>query len=145
MKLKEFLEEKELYKCLNFFDNYFSPTLTERVKDLKAYTKKLINNAKNFYIITEDGEIVGFVSFYCNDLVNKTAYLTQIATNNKFKHKGIGKKLLNICIENCKEENMKLLKLEVQKNNSIAIDFYTKNGFFKFDENDLSFFMKKEI
>ena len=145
MTVYEFLEEKKLYECLNYFDSYFTPTLTERVKDLKTYTNKISKYAKNYYISTEKGEIAGFVSFYCNDYKNKTAYLTLIAKNKKFKHKGIGKKLLNVCIEKCKENNMTILELEVQKNNSIAMNFYIKNGFYTFRENDLSFFMKKEI
>ena len=103
MILEKFLEEKALYDCLNFFNSYFTPTLKERVKDLESYANKLINNAKNYYIASSDnGDLIGFISFYCNNYNSKIAYLTQIAINKNFRKKGIGKKLLNLCIEKCK-------------------------------------------
>ena len=47
-----------------------------------------------------------------------------------------------MCIESL--QNIKSIKLEVLKNNKIAIDFYKKNGFRQTNETNITIYMEME-
>lgn len=74
-------------------------------------------------------EAAGFIAFYCNDNVTFQAYLSMIVVSNKYHNLGIGSKLLNKMEQYCTKRGFKNIKLEVNKENFRAIDFYTKRGF----------------
>ena len=61
----------------------------------------------------------------------KTAEVGRIYVLNEFKNKGLGKALLNHCIDKAKEEGFDHLWLGVWQKNQPAIDFYEKCGFSK--------------
>ena len=50
--------------------------------------------------------------------------------------KGVGRALMNKCIETAKELNRQIVWLGVWEHNQRAIDFYTKWGFVKFGTHD---------
>lgn len=118
----------EINAIISDFNFEFCPALNSYVDDLVVYSKKLFNNAVT-YAAKDGGKILGFVSFYCNDFDNRTAYLTQIAVKQQYKNKKIGQKLLDRVIFDSKINNMKKVTLEVFKDNIVAISFYKKNGF----------------
>lgn len=132
--------KEEVFSILLKFDNCFLPSLTNTITDLSTYTEKLFLNA-NIICVTNNKEIIGFVAFYSNDEIDKIGYITLIAVLPNYTGKGFGKMLLNKCIEKCKQNNMKKLKLEVNKNNYNAIKFYKKNGFKAIQENQNSYYM----
>lgn len=82
-----------------------------------------------FLVAKKGEEICGFSAFYSNDLITYTAFLSMIVVSSNYQGMGIGQLLLNKTIEICRENNMKHLSLEVDKNNNRAIHFYIKNGF----------------
>jgi ribosomal protein S18 acetylase RimI-like enzyme len=59
--------------------------------------------------------------------------------------KGLGEKLINHTLLQASKNNVKKILLSVYKDNSVAINLYTKVGFKVFKETEKSFFMVKEI
>ena len=144
MNYKKFESAMDLYQCLKYFDDCFVPRLSERIIDLKQYSQKLYTYAEAFEIVGNNQKI-GFIVFYCNDMVTYTGYLTLIAVNKEYSHMGIGTELIKKYQNHCKRCGMNKLRLEVYKNNRIAISFYEKIGFSITDENDKSYYMEKKI
>ena len=141
--MKEIKNIKLLVKCLEFFNDSATHKISERVGDLEEYAHKLMMNAKNYCII-EYNKLLGFISFYANQ--DDTAYLAIIAVSQTHKGKGIGSKMLVMAMNIARIEGMKLMRLEVDRQNAPAIQFYEKHGF-KFEKfvGDSTVFMIRKV
>ena len=91
--------------------------------------------------LEDEGQIIAFAAFYCNDVIQKTGFLTFIAISPDFKRQGYGRQMLNSVIQYCKMRGMTKLALEVRKENFGAIEFYKSFGFQITSEKDLSYVM----
>ncbi len=120
---------REIQNVIHLFNKIMIPCLSERVFDLDAYADKLYHNAYVYAATNNELKWIGFTAFYANDRRLWTAYLSQIAVLPAVQKKGIGKKLLDRCIEVAKRDGMLSLKLEVYQKNDTAIHFYVINGF----------------
>ena len=96
-------------------------------------------------LLSEKDAYIGFAAFYCNDTSAQTAYLSMLALNSEYEGKGYGRKLIRTVIHNAKIKGMVKLKLEVNKMNNRAINFYSKLGFLTTSENSSSFYMELNI
>lgn len=135
----------ELKEIIIEFDEQFIPSLKSRVNDIKKYSEKLYDNAITLKAIYRN-EIVGFVSFYCNDKNNHIAYLTQIAVKPEARGKKIGLLLLNKVTEFSRNNGMKYIMLEVYNQNEIAKKLYSNAGFnYADDASDQSVHMQKKL
>jgi ribosomal protein S18 acetylase RimI-like enzyme len=135
----------EIREIIEQFNNVFKPSLSERISSLNAYADKLHENSI-FISVKKQDEVVGFASFYANDIANCMAYLTQLAVLSEFQKKKLGKLLLDSCIKISLQNGMTKMKLEVYNDNSRAIDFYKKSGFvFLEDSSEQSKFMIKNL
>ena len=135
----------EIYNILIEYDNVFDPPLHTRILEFDLYAKKLLDNGY-VYIISNEKDILGFVAFYANDTSSKIGYLTQIAVSRDCTIKGIGYKLLKQFEKVSYECNMKTLMLEVNNNNTHAIEFYKRNGYEFFEKsNENSIYMVKHL
>lgn len=144
VKTRIIQKESEINVVLNLFDKSFPRSLSSRMGNLSDYTKKLCKNA--IVIVAEDnGSVIGFAAMYANDLVLKQAYLSQIAVSKEYIGRNIGKLLLASCERIAIENGMKMLRLEVDKTNERAINFYIKNRYFTESINDLSCIMVKNL
>ena len=119
---------KRIEQVLLLFNTSFPRLLSERVGSLEQYARKLADNAVVDVVSMED-KIIGFVAFYCNDVLTKRAFLTQIAVVDDYKGQNIGNILLELCVEKVKKNGMKKLICEVDDDNVAALKFYDKNGF----------------
>lgn len=91
--------------------------------------KQELLNKERIYIIAKDldkNEILGFAGISC---VLDEAELMNIVVKRNKRRNGIGKALLEKIINICKENNIKLLKLEVNEINLPAINLYKSFGF----------------
>ena len=79
--------------------------------------------------LVENGEIIAFSCFYCNDSEKEAAYISKIATAEKYRGRKFGKTMLDEVCRISKENGMKKIRLEVANTNSTAISFYERNGF----------------
>lgn len=120
------------------------PTLKNGVVRIDEFSVKVLNNGLMYTY--EDAETQkGFVVFYANDQVGKIAYLSMIAVKEQYRGEHIGTKLLNwVEIESFKL-GMSRLRLEVNKQNNAAIDFYKRRGFTICEEKTDSYYMHKAL
>jgi ribosomal protein S18 acetylase RimI-like enzyme len=119
---------RDVFVLLLKYDSRFIPSISERKHDLLGYAYKLYKYA-HVYTVTEDNNQVGFIAFYANDMVTKTAYIAQIAVDSEKCHRGLGTALVEKCIKISKLKGMLEIALEVNKENRRAIEFYKKIGF----------------
>lgn len=134
-----------LLETITYYNDYFSPSLIEMTKNLEEYTKKIYANAINFEIITEKKETLGLISIYANDNINCIAFITLIVVDKNYSNCGIGSMLIEYTEKYCKNIGMKKMRLEVQKTNIGAIEFYKKHKYYIEEENDTTYYMIKEL
>ena len=115
-----------------------SPDNLKEIKDLLSsefdefwdYTtlKEELSSPFSKYIIarTQDDTIAGFAGI---KIVLDEADLMNIVTRKNMRHLGIASSMLDCLISMCKEDNIRLLNLEVNAKNTIAINLYKKYNF----------------
>lgn len=84
------------------------------------------NNSKYIVAETSNNTIVGFAGI---KTILDEAELMNIVTKKNMRGKGIASCILNAIISTCKNNNIKLLNLEVNSQNTIAINLYKKYNF----------------
>ena len=104
--------------------------------EVEEYDRKILSNAKK-YIIDKGGkiffakkenEIIATVALMPN--INELTYeLTKMAVKPKYRNKGIGKKLLNKCIEFSNSNGYESIILYSNKKLTNAIHLYKLYGF----------------
>ena len=88
------------------------------------------NPVFNFYVAELNNKIIGIAVYFIkySTWKGKGLYLDDLFVTEKFRGKGIGKKLFDIIIEEAKKINAKQLHWQVLDWNTPAIDFYKKYG-----------------
>ncbi len=114
------LEEKDfesVYALGNLLNENFSKTnqLDQLLKD--PYTK--------LYVYEENEKIVGFLMY---TELEETIDISNIYVEEEYRHKKIASNLLDTMISKMKD-TVKLITLEVRKDNEPAISLYQKFGF----------------
>lgn len=131
--------KERVFGFLQRADAEFSPPLSYRV-DLYDYSKKLAKEAINIFIIS-NGSDVAHAAFYCNDRIDRVAYLSSIAVISDYQGLGIAEELLTMVFNKCVAVKMRFIRLEVDPRNVKAVKFYHKLGF-RFDSES---FMIREL
>ncbi len=139
------IKGEEVKIVLYELEDAYNPVLSERIEKFDSYVQKLIEGAENFCVYSEKGKPLGFIAFYANDLENKTAYISQLVVKTKNQKSGIGKQLIERCIQEAKTKNMSCIRLEVRNDNVNAQQFYKKMGFIKESAKETSSYMKRDI
>lgn len=115
-------------KLLDFLQNIdtdFNPPLSSKVY-LPDYVKKITDKAD--LVLDYDGnEISGLVVVYCNEMVNKKAYIPLVGVSSKYRNRGIARKLMIQAIRLVKEKGFKIVG--IHSNNPVAIKLYESLGF----------------
>lgn len=136
----------DILDLINHYNCCFNPPLSTRINNMEEYVYKIYINAKTIIVKNEKNEISGFCSFYCNDINKHLGYITLIAVEEKYKSQGIGSCLIKNAEKSAINNKMKFMKLEVNKNNKIAISFYNKNGYvYDSDASSDTIYMKKKL
>ena len=93
-----------------------------------SFENEVDNPHSVFVIATDDdaGRIIGYGGIW---LVCDTGDITNIAVHPDYRQEGIGKKILDIMTDICKEREIKSITLEVRDGNQPAYNLYTKDGF----------------
>lgn len=84
--------------------------------------KQIAEKVKDIYLLTNQGEIIGSVACYDNEI-------DDLIVNKKFQHKGYGKQLILWGIQHIREKNNEPITLHVAKWNNDAFNLYKKVGF----------------
>lgn len=133
---------KDVYRVLLAFSS--SLNSLKKADDLMPIAEKLNDKATTMELIIKN-ESIGFASFYHNDCENKIAFISRIAILKKFRGNGYGKVLLDSVVSLSRKSGMRTIKLEVDKDNVFAIDFYKKLGFEIEHENEVSILMMRNL
>lgn len=133
----------EIYNNLRECDHLFLPPLSKRV-DLKKFAKKLHENAVIFEA-WDNCLLVGFLSCYFNDTINKTAFISNISVLEEYSNKGIGALLIKKCIMYGSKKLYSEICLEVSKDNHTAIKLYKKYNFVSFKNGTKHTKMRHQI
>lgn len=87
-------------------------------------------NLFNAFVAKQDGVIVGFASYFpaWYSWSGKALYLDDLYVQQQYRHKGIGRDLLNAVIDKARSENCIKVRWQVSNWNTNAIEFYKKMG-----------------
>lgn len=88
---------------------------------LKIYLER---NPKLNYIVINDGKIIGTIK--CGH-DGRRGYLHHLAVDNNYRGKGIGKKLIKLCLDELKNQGIKKCNLFVLDTNINGLDFWKHN------------------
>ena len=99
------------------FDNFWSPSVLEMS----------LKYEDAFYLVAIlDNEIVGFAGYR---VILDTADIENIVVKKSFRNKHIGTKLFEALIESIENSKIKIINLEVNQENNVAIKLYKNFGF----------------
>lgn len=130
----------------------------DRAFTMKQLESELANRSSQFYFISIDNEVAGYLKVNIDDAQSETMgddflEIERIYIRNKFQRKGLGKYLIDQAIEIAEEQNKNNIWLGVWENNDNAIRFYEKLGFvqtgvhsfYMGDEEQLDIIMTKKL
>ena len=144
--IKELFSFDEIEQViLAFKDSHFLRAITADDKR-KGFIEK---HMKFGHIIAEyhSDTPVGFISFYCNDIVNKIGYVSAFALDEKLgflKGKTL-MRLIKSSVDVGLKSDVETVRLEVEKDNTKAIKLYRHFGFKEADldtDNKNSIYME---
>lgn len=84
------------------------------------------DNSKYIVAKNKDNNIIGFAGI---KLILDEAELMNIVTKKDMRHFGVASSMLDYLFSICRKQNIKLINLEVNTQNTIAINFYKKYNF----------------
>ena len=91
--------------------------------------KTLSNENLNYYLIFEDDQIVGFLEGF---IISPESEIYDIAVDEAYQRKGYAKKLMEFFIDLSKQKGVETILLEVNSNNTKAINLYNLFGFVEY-------------
>lgn len=92
----------------------------------ESFISELFIPYSKFYVAIKDSTLVGYTIIR---YMHGTGHILNLATHPDFRHKGIGKKMLQYLIDTSKETKIESLFLEVRDSNIIAQKLYLSFGF----------------
>ncbi len=111
---------------LKLCNDEFIPKLDTRV-NLEAYSIKIHQNAITFEAWNKQ-QLIGLIATYFNQ-DQLFGYITNVSITKDYTGKGIASKLLEMCVIYSTTNEYQNIKLEVNKENIPAINFYKKYNF----------------
>ena len=142
MIIKQINVKEEIYKILlTCIYDFFSKQIQEKQK-LSVLADKYSRNAV-VLVAENNDDVLGFVSFYANDLTTNCAFISSIVIRKQYQGMGIGSQLLDHAEKYAKLNNMTSMTLEVDRMNLKAIKLYMKKGYAFVDEQ--TNMMKKQL
>ena len=105
------------------------------------FTDYFLDSQKNIIVAQQDEKIVGFVSIIYLQRLNRVKtemYIPELIVTEKLRCLGIGKKLMQYCMELAKNKNCYRIRLESGNSRKESHKFYESIGF----EQSAQFFSK---
>ena len=145
IKLVNISNRNDTIKAIKMLESNLIPSLSERKVDLVTYAEKLHDYGK-VWCHYDMGKPVSITAGYFNDEVARTAYLSILAVDTKYRGKKLASSLLMGFETYAIQNKMEYIKLEVRKNNNAAQQFYKKYGYEVICEaTDTSLYMIKHL
>ena len=112
--------------------------------DILAYLNKLESNAEVVLYFCE-GEVAGFVAFYCNDPARQRAFISMLLTAERMRGCGVGGWLLDSALVAVRTRGFRFCDLEVNKTNAAALHLYRSKGFRLVEEKSEALLMRLDF
>lgn len=97
----------------------------------QSLSEEINNSDARFLTARSGGKLCGYIGMYNN---SGEGYITNIAVDEDFRHRGIAKALIISEMIISSDENMEFISLEVRQSNTAAKNLYDKMGFVKVGE-----------
>jgi len=123
------LKEENLEEFMEVHNKGFSGTTNAAnlsVEEVKDYFKDYKGNEELIGIVKSEGETIGM---YMLAVIDNVGWIDNIAILKDYRSKGLGKSLVNKCIERLKSREVETIKLLVMSSNNVAYSFYKNYGF----------------
>lgn len=118
-------------------DKYYKPF--SKYKDLdKVVIKSLKDKNTIVFVAKSDKQVIGYSEGTIEKAPNyasiscKIGYIDTIIIDDKYRGKGIGKKILNELMKWFEGKKIKNIELEVNAYNKLGVDFWKNNNFFTY-------------
>ena len=121
----------------------FIPPLSSRI-NLEEYAQKIHDKAVTFEA-WQDKTLIGLIAAYFSSNEQKMAFITNVSVYSNYMGAGIASKLLGMTIHYASQHHYSAINLEVNCNNTAAINFYKKNHFFQTETKEESIFLTYQI
>lgn len=115
------LTEKDIDGVVEIEEFSFSTPWTKG-----AFYKELENKLARYVVAEIDGKIAAYGGIW---LVVDEGHITNIAVHPDFRGRGLGDKIIEAVIEECKKNSIISMTLEVKVSNYAAQSLYRKYGF----------------
>ncbi|NHJ46660.1 MAG: GNAT family N-acetyltransferase [Asgard group archaeon] len=136
-------QQKDIEQLKEICDNCFPN------KDVFLIVESFFDT-EHFYIVENQDELLGFIIFAVNS--KNIIHIMILAVKSIYQRKGIGSYLLDKIEPIIQKTNTRKIRLEVQTDNEVAIDFYKKHGYIiattidhYYEDGSDAFLMIKEI
>lgn len=107
-------------------------TNAEKIQFEKQISLYISDKNKKILVAESNSKVVGLVSMIFLQRLNRTRqelYIPELVVAKNYKRLGIGKLLINLCINIAKKKNCFRIRLESGKQRKEAHKFYPKIGF----------------
>lgn len=98
------------------------------IERLQTRCKKIITYGEA-YCVKHEEDTASYLCFYANDTESRMGFITAIKTSPRFRGQGYAKALAAYCFSVMKSKGMTKCRLEVRKDNEVAIRLYERLGF----------------
>ena len=149
--LSDFEKLKELRIKLLRFENSIDKSVRcdeKRIGEIIEHIKIYLNKGENGYFIAyAEGVACAYCHISFDDKNNpESSYIGEIFVEDKFRKNGIGKNLIEKCIEFAKKNKIKKNTLNTTiEGNSGTIEFYKRIGYKIVKEKGNKIFFEKDI
>ena len=116
----------DILQHLNNCDDNFIPKLSSKV-NLKDYSNKIFENAVRIEAWISN-DLIGLIAVY-QIIIKQELFITNVSIEKKYSGNGIANQLMNQLLILFNSQDFNKIKLEVEINNKIAINLYTKYNF----------------
>ena len=131
----------DLVNYLNDVDTDFGIPLSNKVS-IDSFAEKLIKHGI-VLVIRNNDEIISCIGFYCNDIIERFAYLPILSTKKSARGKGFARLLILQMLKECKAKKMRAVFCD--SINSHAISLYKSIGFIEYKREGEKSFLEYRI
>lgn len=84
------------------------------------------SNGRIMYLYEREDSVIGFFAL---EIIGDECELNNFCVLPEYRHKGIGKNMLNYAISLAKDYNMRKIKLSIVEENTVLAEWYSSFGF----------------
>lgn len=92
----------------------------------ESFKKEIQNKLAKYLVAQIEDKVVGYVGAW---FVIDEAHITNVAVSPEYRGQKIGDKIVKSLIDECRENKIKAMTLEVRVSNIVAQNLYKKYGF----------------